>query len=71
MQDKKEQKTGHELATLIKAKLGREVIVSVNEHPVYGWQPTVYARNPTETHDCQLLAERIAKELRSKYYLKD
>jgi hypothetical protein len=45
------------------------VFVAVHKDPAYGWHPTVVAA-PVAAHRCQLRAEEIAAELRTKYDLK-
>jgi hypothetical protein len=66
----KEQRTAQELADMIAARIGvGGVFVVVHKDPVYGWHPTVMTA-PTAAHKCQVLAEEIAAELRTKYDLK-
>jgi hypothetical protein len=66
----KEKKTAKELADMIKQRLGREVFLSVNKDPAYGWHPTVIS-SPGVAHQLQDQAEEIAKELRAQYELKE
>jgi hypothetical protein len=55
---------------MIKQRLGREVFLSVNKDPAYGWHPTVIS-SPGVAHQLQVQAEEIAKELRAQYELKE
>jgi hypothetical protein len=67
----KERKTAKELADLIAARIGvGGVFVAVNKDPVYGWHPTVMAA-PAAAYNCQVMAEKIAEELRAKYELSE
>ncbi len=67
---KREQRTAQELADMIAARIGvGGVFVAVHKDPSYGWHPTVVAA-PAAAYRCQLLAEEIAAELRTKYDLK-
>jgi hypothetical protein len=46
------------------------VFVTIHNDPAYeGWHPTVVTA-PTAAHRCQVRAEEIAAELRTKYDLK-
>jgi hypothetical protein len=70
VQAMKEQKTAQELADLIALRIGvGGVFVAVHKDPAYGWHPTVVTA-PAAAHRCQLMAEEIALELRTKYDLK-
>jgi len=66
----KERRTAQELADMIAARIGiGGVFVAVHKDPAYGWHPTVMTA-PAAAHQCQVLAEEIASELRTKYDLK-
>jgi hypothetical protein len=66
----KEQKSAQELADLVAARIGlRGVFVSVHKDPAHGWHPIVVTA-PAAVSLCQVLADEIAAELRSKYTLK-
>ncbi len=70
MRMQKEQKSAQELADLVAARIRvGGVLVSVHEDPAYGWHPTVVTA-PAAASLCQVLAEEIAAELRSKYALR-
>jgi hypothetical protein len=52
---------------MIASQIG--VRVDVHEDPAYGWHPTVFA-SPAQAYECQLLAEEVAADLRTKFDLK-
>ena len=66
----KEQKTAHQLANRIKERLGREVFIWVNNHPVYGWHAIVYAPG-NEASSLRPVVDEIARELSTQYDLKE
>lgn len=67
----KQRKTAKELADLIAERIGvGGVFVMVHKDPVYGWHPTV-ATAPSAAYKCQIMAERIADELRLMYELSE
>jgi hypothetical protein len=70
VQDKKEQKTAHQLASRIQERLGREVFIWVDKHPVHGWHATIYAP-ANEASSLQPIIDEIARELRAQYDLKE
>ena len=60
----KEHKSPRELAQMIAARLNcKDVVVSVDRNPVYGWHPTVVA-DVDLALQYQPKAEAIAKALR-------
>ncbi len=66
----KEQRTAQELADMIAARINiGGVFVVVHKDPAYGWHPTVVTA-PAAAHRCQVVAEEIAAELRTRYELK-
>jgi len=66
----KEQKSAQELADLVAARIRVDgVLVSVHKDPAYGWHPIVVTA-PAAASLCQVPAEEIAVELRSKYTLR-
>jgi hypothetical protein len=66
----KEARTAQELADMIEARIGLGgVFVAVHKDLVYGWHPTVVAA-PAAAYRCQVLAEEVAADLRTKFDLK-
>jgi hypothetical protein len=67
----KEKKTAQELADMIGQRLNiGGVFIAVHKDPAYGWHPTIMTR-PVDAINCQTLVEEIAKDLRTKYELKE
>jgi hypothetical protein len=67
----KDSKTAAELEDMIKQRLNIGGIhVKVHKDPAYGWHPTVVT-TPAAAYNAQVEAEKIAKELREKFDLKE
>jgi hypothetical protein len=66
----KEQRTAQELADMVASRIGvGGVFVAVHKDSAFGWHPTVITA-PAAAQRCQVLAEQIAADLRTKYALK-
>jgi len=67
----KQKKTAQELADMIAARINvGGIFVKVHKDPALGWHPTVVTV-PAAALNCQMLAEKIAQELRAEYDLKE
>lgn len=68
----KQKKNATELEEILKARMGAgDVRVTVHPNPEAGWHATVYGRQPTEVHRCQVIADTIVTELCQYYDLAD
>ena len=64
----KQKKTAAELEEIVKQRIGAgDFKVTVHSNPETGWHATIYGRQPSEVHRCQVMAENIVTEL-SQYY---
>ena len=66
----KQKKTAPELEEIVKQRIGAgDFKVTVHRDPETGWHATIYGRQPTEVHRCQVMADTIATELSQHYEL--
>ena len=68
----KQTKTAAELEEIVKQRIGAgDFKVTVHSNPETGWHATIYGRQPSEVHRCQVMAENIVTELSQYYDLAD
>jgi hypothetical protein len=68
----KQKKTATELEEIMKLRIGAgDFRVTVHPNPETGWHATIYGRQPTEVHRCQVMADTIATELCQHYDLQE
>jgi hypothetical protein len=66
----KQKKTAVELEDIMKQRIGAgDFKVTVHANPETGWHATIYGRQPSEVHRCQVMADTIAAELCQHYEL--
>jgi len=64
----RESRTAIDLASIIEARIGGQVKVSVCADPLYGWRARVFSQ-PTSNPGCQERVNRIASQLREQFTL--
>jgi hypothetical protein len=68
----KQKKTATELEDIVKLRIGAgDFKVTIHRDPEIGWHATIYGRQPTEVHRCQVMADTIVVELSQHYELAD
>jgi hypothetical protein len=68
----RQKKTAAELEEIMKLRIGAgDFRVTVHPNPETGWHATIYGRQPTEVHRCQVMADTIATELCQHYDLQE
>lgn len=66
----KQTKTATELEDIVKTRIGAgDFRVTVHRNREAGWHVTIYGRQPTEVHRCQIMADTITAELCQHYEL--
>ncbi len=66
----KQVKTAAELEEIVTQRIGAgDFRMTVHGNPETGWHATVYGRQPTEVHRCQVMADTIVAELCQHYDL--
>ena len=66
----KPKKTAAELEDILKQRISAgDFKVTVHSNPETGWHATIYGRQPSEVHRCQVMAETIVTELCQYYNL--
>jgi hypothetical protein len=68
----RQTKTAAELEEIVTQRIGAgDFRVTVHGNPETGWHASIYGRQTSEVHRCQLMADTIVAELCQHYDLTD